>query len=92
MENYQDKFFSDTPITDPNFDYFGYSDYAKQVTKAIVSMTPSSEGYVLAITGEWGIGKTSFINLIEYFLKSNDDAIFPYIPQSQKIFTIHFNP
>jgi predicted KAP-like P-loop ATPase len=52
----------DRPIESADQDTIGRAGFAQQIRQEIEA-APRDEGLVLAITGEWGSGKTSVINL-----------------------------
>ena len=52
----------DRPIESPDQDTFGRSGFASQIRQEI-EVAPRDEGLVLAVTGGWGTGKTSVVNL-----------------------------
>ena len=76
---------ADSPEIDPENDALGYSHFANEVAKTITKIN-SDDGFVIAITGEWGSGKTTTLNYIEYYLakKSEGNDNVPLI--------LHFNP
>ncbi|MGQ0728479.1 KAP family P-loop NTPase fold protein [Acidovorax sp.] len=80
---YEAKLSSDVPVTDPAQDEYGFSGFAKNVSKAI-RVTPSPQGLVMAINGPWGSGKSSLLNLIKFDLKTVYESDCPII--------IDFNP
>jgi predicted KAP-like P-loop ATPase len=53
----------DRPIENPDDDRLGFRPAAEHVAKAIHTMA-SPDGFVIGIEGEWGSGKSSFINLV----------------------------
>lgn len=63
-------FHDDRPITEHDEDCLGYTQPAKHIAKAILNLS-SPEGFVLGLEGEWGSGKTSFVNLIIESLQSH---------------------
>jgi predicted KAP-like P-loop ATPase len=63
---------SDSPIADPKDDQFGIDDFAKAIAKAIDRL-PAPDGTVVALTGPWGSGKSSAVNLIKHHLKAIED-------------------
>lgn len=62
---------NDQPITQPSEDLYGFDPFAKAIAGGIRKM-PAPNGYVLAINGPWGAGKSSVINLVLHHLE--DDA------------------
>lgn len=74
-------FHDDRPINENSEDRLGYTQPAKHIAQAILNFS-SPEGFVLGLEGEWGSGKTSFVNLI---IKA-----FESLPQPPEI--IKFSP
>ncbi|WP_310637406.1 KAP family P-loop NTPase fold protein [Delftia acidovorans] len=74
---------SDVPVSDPAQDAYGFTGFAKNVSKAI-RVTPSPQGLVMAINGPWGSGKSSLLNLIKFELKTEHENDRPIV--------IDFNP
>lgn len=74
---------SDRPQTDPGQDLLGYAPFAKMLAHSVLRGSPS-DGLVVGIYGEWGLGKTTLLNFVEHFTQADagDDA--PII--------IRFNP
>lgn len=71
------------PITCKEHDKFGYSKDTKQLLKKILdsqSMYKNSS-FVIGLKGEWGLGKTSYLNLLEESCQSES-----------KVKVIRFNP
>lgn len=65
---------SDSPISSIEHDYLNVSDrYINKIYSLLSS--DSSSSFTIAITGEWGVGKTSTMNLIEERLRTNDKNI-----------------
>jgi predicted KAP-like P-loop ATPase len=60
----------DRPIESKSEDRLGRADFAEHVARFVVS-SPPEEGYVVALNGAWGSGKTSTLNMI---LESIGDA------------------
>lgn len=69
---------NDNPIKDSSNDLLGRSDSAQKFAKHIFSFD-HQEGLVIGICGEWGSGKTSYINLMRPELE-------------KKAIVIDFNP
>lgn len=74
-----DGFLEDLPINSLEEDSFGRQSIAKEIAQKI-NMTKNKKSFAIGILGEYGSGKTSFINLV----KANLD--------NSKITTIEFNP
>jgi predicted KAP-like P-loop ATPase len=73
---------SDSPKVDPMHDAYGYVPFAERIANAI-KRTPSPQGLVMAIHGQWGAGKSTLLNFVKHFLerRAND-----------RIVVIDFNP
>ena len=56
--------YSDKPISKISQDALDRADFAHALADSIDSLKVSSEGFVIALTGEWGYGKSSVIELI----------------------------
>jgi KAP family P-loop domain len=67
-------FFSDIPISDPDFDRFGRWPFAQRVAQTIAARTDSSS-LVIGIYGSWGEGKTSVLRFIERELQNQEQII-----------------
>lgn len=59
---------SDRPINRPADDLFGRADFALSLARSIDRMQVARDGFVIAIQGEWGSGKTSVIELVRRYL------------------------
>lgn len=68
MSEKQTSFNGDRPIEVPAEDRLGFRPAAKHVADAIYCMA-SPDGFVIGVEGEWGSGKSSFINLVADSLK-----------------------
>ena len=64
---------ADTPIENPEDDLLGRSLFVEQMKAEILGFK-LPDNYVYLLSGEWGEGKTSVINLLER--KLDDDAIY----------------
>ena len=60
---------SDKPILKPSQDVLGRAGFAFELARAIDRLTVAKEGFVIAILGDWGSGKTSVIELVARFLR-----------------------
>lgn len=74
---------SDTPLSDPVHDAFGYAPFARHLAETI-SKLPNPQGLVMAIHAPWGSGKTTLLNFVKYFLNESHKDKRPVI--------IGFNP
>jgi predicted KAP-like P-loop ATPase len=59
---------NDKPITEPADDRFGIDPFAKSLASSIRKLM-SPEGTVIALNGQYGVGKSSVINLVLHHLK-----------------------
>lgn len=71
----------DLAETDPARDELGYAPLAKSIALGIEKLCPA-EGIVMAITGGWGVGKTTTINFVRSYL----------IQQHAPVEVVEFNP
>lgn len=62
-ERQQNSFFDDEPVSEINDDDLGYKSYAKELAGKI-NKSYLKKAFAIGINGKWGLGKTSFINLI----------------------------
>ena len=60
----------DQPKTTKKQDALGFSDSAESAAKSIFNSN-FPEGFVLGVEGDWGSGKTTYINFILEYLKNN---------------------
>lgn len=78
-KNGENSFFDDEPIGKTKIDELGYTTYAELLASKVGS-SHFTKSFAIGINGKWGLGKTSFIDLLKRKL-SNDDII-----------EINFNP
>lgn len=74
------RFYSDRPLEEGGKDLLNRGRLVTEVVSTIITDKPS----VIAITGDYGSGKTSFIHLVTGELKKFDPP--------QRPITVHFNP
>jgi predicted KAP-like P-loop ATPase len=72
----------DRPLTNPETDRLGYAPFARALATAVAGM-PAPDGIVLALYGQWGLGKTTALNFIEHYLEAESQ-------QDQLV--LRFNP
>ena len=79
------EFYTDQPITgaDSSPDQLNREDFANRIADGLL-LREGSPGLVISLEGDWGSGKTSFINLISKHYQSLPDAEQPIV--------VHFNP
>ncbi len=75
----------DKPLSDPQNDLLGgrYAAFAKYIAEQICKMAPA-DGFVIAINGDWGSGKSTALNFVEHYLNEVNDTEKPII--------VRFNP
>lgn len=85
-------FIPEKPINsfDDQKDLFGYKIVAKDIAKSILKLQTDT-GYVLAINGKWGSGKTSFLYYIEQYL-TNCYSELSVLTSSKKAIILRFDP
>ena len=72
-------FFKDEPLTEDEADELGYTNYATIIANKIKASN-FTNSFAIGVNGKWGLGKTSFINLLRKQTKDED------------IIEIDFNP
>jgi predicted KAP-like P-loop ATPase len=83
MEDATDVLSADRPLSEPQDDQLGYAPLARNLADSLLRMTPP-DGFVVAIYGRWGLGKTTLLQFVEYYYQERSRG-------EQPIF-IHFNP
>ena len=79
-ENLHHPVYTDVPINDSSEDQFSFTSLAGRVVRHLKSNT-NPESIVVGVTGQWGVGKTSMLNLIEEQYKkqhNGKDPVFVY--------------
>ncbi len=66
---------SDLPITDVSDDKLKFKPFVDRVATGIKNYK-QDECFVISIEGEWGIGKTSFMNLVKNEIKSDVELMY----------------
>src|SRR3954451_4409117 len=64
---------SDSPITGRDQDRFGRERLAQRIALEAVTAAPDA-GFVIALSGPWGSGKTSVINMVKEDLDNDERA------------------
>ena len=59
---------SDRPILRPKEDLLGRAKFSLSLARAIDNLALARDGFVIAIMGEWGSGKSSVVEMITRFL------------------------
>ena len=77
--------FVDEPIADEGDDCFGYKDIASYLKEDLEHTDVSEHAFSVGITGAWGMGKSSFLNLFEKAVKEDEkssDIVIRFYPRS----------
>ena len=74
---------SDKPLAKPKDDRLAYSPFAERLAESLLAMAPA-DGFVVALYGAWGSGKTTIVNFIVHYLENGPEGDQPII--------VHFNP
>lgn len=74
----------DAAINDEEDDIFGYSLVAQQLAQQINSIDLSQKAFSVGITGEWGVGKSSLLNLFARDRKREDQIVIRFAPRNAK--------
>ncbi len=74
--NVQNSFFDDEPLGEYGTDELGYGSYAELLSNKILS-SHFKKSFAIGINGKWGIGKTSFIDILRRYVK--DESIIEII-------------
>lgn len=71
-------FYFDHPThhAQPDYDMLGYTDYAEAIYQQIYKMKPNNIGITFGILGEWGMGKTTVLNMLAEKLEKEDKNSF----------------
>ena len=72
-------YFADNPISTASEDLLQRSKFVERIVREI-KMTDASQGYVLAVMGQWGAGKTSVLNLVKERLSDSGTILVEYNP------------
>lgn len=77
-------FLYDTALREPEQDRLGRAEFARFLASAIIRMD-AEEGFVFALNGPWGSGKTTIINFVLHFLAAEQQ-------EKNELVTVRFNP
>ena len=72
-------YFADNPISTASEDLLQRSKFVERIVREI-DMIDASQGYVLAVMGQWGSGKTSVLNLVKERLQNKEMLVVDYNP------------
>lgn len=70
-----DSVWSDSPIRSTAFDTLGRTDYVKKLVDLIQSVQTCEESVVFGLTGPWGSGKSSMLQLIDEEFKHRNSGL-----------------
>ncbi|GEO04459.1 hypothetical protein AAE02nite_21230 [Adhaeribacter aerolatus] len=70
-------FFDDEPLNPNKQDDLGYNTFAKIIAERIES-THLEKAFAIGVNAKWGMGKTSFFNLIKQNLSSEENIIIDF--------------
>ena len=73
---------NDEPISDKDNDLFGYKAMAKSLMDDLKIIDVSEHAYSVGVAGEWGTGKSSFLNLFEESAKEDKNITVRFYPRS----------
>jgi len=71
------------PLIEPQQDRLGHSRFAKHLADSIYQMNFPG-GFVIAVYGPWGFGKSTLLNFLTYYLQQK--------PEDEQPIIVHFNP
>lgn len=75
--------FSDKAINNQADDIFGYQDFVDDMLSDVYCLD-LSESYSIGVTGDWGQGKSSFLNLLKKGVESRGDLCVVFSPRASK--------
>lgn len=75
--------FADNPLTNPEQDRLGYATFAQHLADSICNMNFTG-GFVIAVNGHWGFGKSTILNFLIHYLKAK--------PEEEQPIIVTFNP
>jgi hypothetical protein len=70
-QNSSESFLDDEPLGKDKADELGYNEYAVRLSKKILA-SHFDKSFAIGINGRWGLGKTSFIDLLKRNLAEHD--------------------
>lgn len=84
---------TDRPIETIGDDRLERKGFAKAIARQI-QLAPRHDSFVLAVVGEWGIGKTSILNMVEDAFRTDPTHVFlwfnPWMFSGQEQLVAHF--
>jgi predicted KAP-like P-loop ATPase len=74
---------ADEPLIKPQQDRLGYAPFARHLAESICQMKFPG-GFVIAVYGSWGFGKSTLLNFLDYYLQQK--------PENEQPIIVHFSP
>lgn len=74
----------DEAITEVEQDELGYEDKANQLLKQLLLIDVHQQSYSVGIVGTWGVGKSSFINLLKKYVQNSSNLIVDFHPRAAR--------
>jgi predicted KAP-like P-loop ATPase len=65
-----DLFSTDKALENPEADKLDYAHFAEELAKSLVNM-PCQDGFVTAIYGSWGLGKSTLVNFVQHYIENS---------------------
>lgn len=81
--NSADSFLEDQPLGAERPDELGYNVYASTLARKILR-SHFQNAFAIGITGKWGLGKTSFLDLIKRNLRNDEVILVDFKPWNNK--------
>ncbi|MBI2268784.1 MAG: hypothetical protein HYU69_00330 [Bacteroidetes bacterium] len=78
-ENGQEAFFDDEPLGRTKLDELGYSKYSQMLANKI-NASHFDKAFAIGVNGKWGLGKTSFIDLLKRQIGNENLIIVDFNP------------
>ena len=72
----------DNAIENGADDIFGYNDMAKRLLSELYLTDVSESSFSVGISGKWGIGKSSFLNLMAKAIEADKQIVVRFYPRS----------
>ncbi len=75
---------SDKPIVDSAEDLFGYDWMSQSLLDDLATVDVEKKSFSLGILGEWGQGKSSFVNLFKQHAQKQGAVVVEFYPRASK--------
>lgn len=83
-DTYNSHLLLDTPIENVAGDKLGYMALVNALISDLSTVDVSKSSYSVGICGEWGLGKSSFLNLLKEQVEASGDICIKFCPRSSK--------